>query len=78
MGGGLPGRFLTVLLCISDFFGGGMEATQIGAARIGSCQTKAGLVVVFVQLQCFPYLWYLLNNMHFCMCEIIFVFVQSR
>ena len=55
-----------------------MEATQIGAARIGSCQTKAGLVVVFVQLQCFPYLWYLLNNMHFCMCEIIFVFVQSR
>ena len=61
-----------------DLFGGGIVATQIGAARIGSCQTKAELVVVFVQLQCFPNLLYLLNNMQFCMCEIIFVFVQSR
>ncbi len=57
---------------------GGMDATQIGAARIGSSQTKSGLVVDFVQLQCFLNLLYLLNNMHFCMCEIIFVFVQSR
>ena len=55
-----------------------MDATQIGAARIGSSQTKSGLVVDFVQLQCFLNLLYLLNNMHFCMCEIIFVFVQSR